>query len=50
MSKAKEKAHGELERVIDAVADSYRLGRGIDKLESAALPSQRKVAEALRHL
>jgi len=46
----KESIHSELERVIDAVAESYGAGRGIDKLESAALPNQRKVAEALSHL
>jgi serine O-acetyltransferase len=50
MSGKKENVHRELERVIDAVAESYGAGRGIDKLESAALPNQRKVAEALSHL
>jgi serine O-acetyltransferase len=44
------KGHGQLEGIIDSVAKSYELGRGIDKLESAALPNQRKVAEALLHL
>ncbi len=47
---SREKGHGQLEAIIDSVAESYKLGRGIDKLESAALPNQRKVAEALLHL
>jgi len=45
-----ESAHSQLEAIIDAVSASYGSDRGIDKLESAALPSQRKVAEALLHL
>jgi serine O-acetyltransferase len=39
-----------LEAVIDAVTDSYALGRPIDNLESSALPNRRKIAEALHHL
>lgn len=45
-----EQAHQRLEIIIDSLADSYDVGRSIDNLESAALPSQRKVAEALGHL
>jgi len=45
-----ERGHQQLDRIITAVADSYRIGRGIDSLESAALPNQRKVTEALEHL
>ena len=44
------KSHTELERIVHQVADSYRGGRGIDSLESAALPNQRKVVEAVEHL
>jgi len=43
-------AHRKLESIIDDVAESYRAGRKIDNLESAALPNQRKVVEALEHL
>lgn len=43
-------AHAELERIADRVAESYREGRGIDSLESAALPNRRKVVEAVEHL
>jgi len=39
-----------LEGIIDQVVDSYSLGRGIDSLESAALPSRRKIVEALGEL
>ncbi|RMD85086.1 MAG: serine acetyltransferase [Candidatus Dadabacteria bacterium] len=45
-----EEAHRQLEKIIDAVAASYDAGRRIDNLESAALPNQRQVIEALRHL
>lgn len=45
-----EPGHRRLDRIIESVADSYRGGRGIDSLESAALPNQRKVTEALEHL
>jgi serine O-acetyltransferase len=48
--KAGEKAHEELERIIDAVAESYRAGRKIDNLESASLPNRRKVGLALAEL
>jgi serine O-acetyltransferase len=44
------KSHTALERVIQDVAASYRGGRGIDSLESAALPNRRKVVEAVEHL
>jgi serine O-acetyltransferase len=40
----------ELEGIIDAVQDSYTLGREIDSLETAALPNRRKIVEALNHL
>jgi serine O-acetyltransferase len=43
-------AHRKLEFIIDDVAGSYDAGRKIDNLESAALPNQRKVVEALEHL
>jgi len=39
-----------LDKIIDAVADSYAAGREIDSLESAALPNRRKIVEALHHL
>jgi serine O-acetyltransferase len=39
-----------LEAIIDAVAQSYALGREIDSLETAALPNRRKIIEALHHL
>ncbi len=44
------RSHSELERIVQNVAESYRSGRGIDSLESAALPNQRKVVEAVEHL
>ncbi|MFN2375011.1 MAG: serine O-acetyltransferase [Candidatus Binatia bacterium] len=43
-------SHVQLEKIARQVADSYRGGRGIDSLESAALPNQRKVVEAVEHL
>lgn len=43
-------SHAALERIVQSVAESYRSGRGIDSLESAALPNQRKVVEAVEHL
>jgi serine O-acetyltransferase len=39
-----------LEAIIDAVAESYKGGREIDSLETAALPNRRKIVEALHHL
>ena len=39
-----------LEHVIDSVADSYRLGRPIDSLESIALPNRRKIIDAISEL
>jgi serine O-acetyltransferase len=42
--------HKELEQAIDAVASSYDGPEAINNLESAALPSERKVIEAFRHL
>lgn len=45
-----EKSQHQLERIVDAVADSYRLGRPIDSLESTALPNQRKIIEATTEL
>ncbi len=48
--KSRERAESRLEGVIDSVADTYGLGRSIDSLESAALPNQRKVVDALWHL
>jgi serine O-acetyltransferase len=39
-----------LEAIIDAVTQSYALGREIDSLETAALPNRRKIVEALHHL
>ncbi len=50
MTKGSEQAHERLETIIDAVARSYDRGRRIDNLESSALPNQRQVIEALRHL
>lgn len=44
------KAQQTLEGIIDAVAESYGLARGIDSLESTALPSRRKIVEALGEL
>jgi len=43
-------SHERIDRIVASVADSYRGGRSIDSLESAALPNQRKVTEALEHL
>jgi serine O-acetyltransferase len=43
-------SHAELQRIVHAVAESYRGARGIDSLESAALPNQRKIVEAVEHL
>jgi len=43
-------SYAELERIVRSVADSYSSGRGIDSLESAALPNQRKIVEAAEHL
>lgn len=40
-------AQVELERIVDAVADSYGQGRIIDSLESTALPNERKIVDAL---
>jgi serine O-acetyltransferase len=45
-----ESAHRRLEAIIDDVAASYGEGRRIDNLESASLPNQRKIVEALNHL
>ena len=42
--------HKELEAAIDAVAVSYDGDAAINNLESAALPNERKVVEALNHL
>lgn len=39
-----------LERIVDAVADSYREARPIDNLESTALPNRRKVVDALAEI
>lgn len=39
-----------LASIVDAIVESYRLGREIDSLESAALPNRRKIVEALHHL
>jgi serine O-acetyltransferase len=43
-------ASAPLEAIIDAVTQSYALGREIDSLETAALPNRRKIIEALHHL
>lgn len=40
-------AQTELERIVDAVAESYDGARTIDSLESTALPNERKIVEAL---
>jgi len=45
-----EKTQRRLEGLIDAVTDSYAVGRPIDSLESTALPNQRKIVEALLEL
>jgi serine O-acetyltransferase len=39
-----------LERIVDAVTESYSRGRAIDSLESTALPNRRKIIEALSNL
>ncbi|MBM4357170.1 MAG: serine acetyltransferase [Deltaproteobacteria bacterium] len=44
------KRHRELEATIDSVAASYDGPEEINNLESAALPSRRKVLEAFHHL
>ena len=48
--RAHPKQYKELEGAIDAVVESYDLGRPIDNLESAALPNKRAAIEALREL
>ena len=48
--KTSNKAHEELEGIVQAVADSYQLGRPIDSLESTALPNSRKIIEAIGDL
>ena len=48
--KPSHEAQARLETIIDSVAASYDEGRGIDSLESTALPNTRKVVEALGHL
>jgi serine O-acetyltransferase len=40
----------QFEDIVDAVAHSYAQGREIDSLETASLPSRRKIVEALHHL
>jgi serine O-acetyltransferase len=47
---ASDKSQRELERVIDRVTESYRLGRPIDSLESTALPNRRKIIDAISEL
>ncbi|MFQ5478138.1 MAG: serine O-acetyltransferase EpsC [Candidatus Binatia bacterium] len=42
--------HADLDAIVDAVAASYAKDRTIDSLESAALPNQRKIVEALDHI
>ncbi len=48
--KSSERGESSLEKVIDAVTESYSGGRSIDSLESAALPNQRQITDALWHL
>jgi len=48
--KPSEKTQRKLEQIVDAVADSYRLARPIDSLESTALPNRRKIIEAISEL
>jgi len=48
--KSQAEAHRKLEVIIDSVSKSYKANRKIDNLESAALPNQRKVVDALEHL
>ncbi len=43
-------AQEQLERIVDAVADSYRGARPIDNLESTALPNRRKIVAGLNEL
>jgi serine O-acetyltransferase len=43
-------SQSQFETIVDAVAHSYAHGREIDSLETAALPSRRKIVEALHHL
>ena len=43
-------SHAALQRIVQTVAESYRGARGIDSLESAALPNSRKVCEAVERL
>jgi serine O-acetyltransferase len=45
-----DKTQRRLESLVDAVTDSYAVGRPIDSLESTALPNQRKIVEALLEL
>jgi serine O-acetyltransferase len=47
---ASDETQRKLEQIVDAVADSYRLGRPIDSLESTALPNTRKIVEAVCEL
>ncbi len=42
--------HDDLERSIDRLTESYRDGKEINNLESAALPNRRAVIEAFNHL
>lgn len=44
------KSQTNLEGIVERIAESYSGGRGIDSLESSALPNQRKVVEAVEHL
>jgi serine O-acetyltransferase len=39
-----------LEQIVDAVTESYALGREIDSLEPSSLPNRRKILDALHHL
>lgn len=39
-----------LEQIVDAITESYALGREIDSLEPSSLPNRRKILEALHHL
>lgn len=48
--RASDEAQRRLEQIVDAVADSYKLGRPIDSLETTALPNKRKVVEAIAEL
>jgi serine O-acetyltransferase len=42
--------HGEVERVLDAIVESYSGVEEINNLESAALPNKRAVIDAFNHL